>query len=300
MPNSKIHIFNDFNSFHNMANGALQARHEDIQVFKFSEVGEGSVSETPLFKTNFYQIGFFKEVQFEVTHFGTTQDVNRKNAVVMFKPGQTCSFRKADPNANGFAIMFKESFIDWRLHNTNTLKDFSILNPAFECVLFLADEVFSDFIEIAAKMYFEYTNTLDINSLSILRLYCQLLIEKLNRVCSKHVLPATGTMAFKTTQDFKSLVYQNVNKTKTVADYAEMLFITEKTLINYTRKVSELTPKEFINTVIIEESKAMLLNKFTVDEVASYFNFTDQAHFSNFFKKKTGQTPNLFKKDAKR
>lgn len=296
MPHSKIHHFSDFNAFHRMANGALQSRHEDVQVFEFNEVGKNSVKETPLFKTNFYQIGLFKDVQFEVTHFATKQVVNRSNAVVMFKPGQTCSFSKADPNANGYAIMFKEHFIDWRLNNANTIRDFSILNPAFECVLFLDDHIFNDLIEITERMSYEYKNSITISSLNIMRLYSQILIEKLNRICSQHILPKTNSVQFKTTQEFKSLVYQNIHKTKTVADYAEMLFMTEKTLINHIRHTTEATPKEFISAVIVEESKAMLTNKASVDQVATYFNFTDQAHFSNFFRKKTGKNPNELKK----
>lgn len=296
MPDSHIQHFTDFDAFHRMANGALQSRHEDVQVFEFGEVGKDSVKETPLFKTNFYQIGLFNDVQFEVSHFGTKQTVNRKNAVVMFKPGQTCTFSKTDTNAKGFAVMFKEHFIDWRLNNANTIKDFSILNPAFECVLFLDDGVFTDLIEIAEKMNYEYKNPLNIHSLNILRLYCQILIEKLNRICSQHALPNSSSAHYKTTQEFKSLVYQNIHKTKTVTDYAEMLFMTKKTLINHIRQTTEITPKEFISALIVEESKAMLSNKASVDQVASYFNFTDQAHFSNFFKKRTGYNPNDFKK----
>lgn len=295
MPNSRIHHFTDFNAFHRMANGALQTRHEDIQVFELWEVGKDSINQTPLFKTNFYQIGLFSDAQFEVSHFGTKQLVNRKNAVVMFKPGQTCSFSKADPNVKGYVVMFKEHFIDWRLNNANTIRDFSILNPAFECVLFLDDAVFKDFMEVAEKMNYEYKNQLNVYSLSIIRLYAQILIEKLNRISSQQRLPFSNSAHYETTQEFKRLVYQNLHKTKKVADFAEMLLITEKTLINHFRQTTESTPKEFISTLIVEESKAMLFNKASVDQVATYFNFTDQAHFSNFFRKKTGQNPNYFK-----
>ena len=279
-----------------MANGALQARHDDVQVFEFSEVGKDSVKETPLFKTNFYQIGLFTDGEFEVSHFGTTQVVNRNNAVVMFKPGQTCSFSKADPNAKGYAIMFKEHFIDWRLNNANTIKDFSMLNPSFECVLFLEDENFMDLMDVASKMNYEYRNPLNEYSLNIIRLYCQILIEKLNRICAQQVQPLSNSVQYKTLLEFKTLVYENIHKTKKVADYAEMLCMTEKTLINHIRQTTESTPKEFISALIVEESKAMFSNEATVDQVASYFNFTDQAHFSNFFKNRTGQNPSDFKK----
>jgi AraC-like DNA-binding protein len=278
-----------------MANGGLEASHADVQVFKFSDIGKESVKETPLFKTNFYQIGLFSEVRFEVNYFGNQQVVDQKNVVVMFKPGQTCSFSKTDPNAKGYAIMFKENFIDWRLNNSNTLKDFSILNPAFNCVLFLSNEVFTDLIEIAQKMYIEYNGILDDTTLNITKLYSQLLIEKINRLCVQSENLNLNKIYFTTTQTFKSLVYQNIHKTKNVSDYAEMLCMTEKTLINHIKQITTFTPKEFINQLIIAESKAMLSSKATIDEVSTYFNFTDQAHFSNFFKKHTGHSPFKFK-----
>lgn len=296
MRSSGIYHFTDFNAFHRMANGSLQSRHDDVQVFEFSEVSKDAVQSTPLFKTNFYQIGLFSDVQFEVSHFTTKQVVNRRNAVVLFKPGQTCSFSKSDPNAKGYAIMFKEHFIDWRLNNSNTLKDFSILNPSFECVMFLKDDVFNDLLAIAEKMSSEYKSILNLQSLTILRLYSQILIEKLNRICSQPQLPLSGSAHFETTQEFKRLVYQNLHKTKKVSDYAEMLYMTEKTLINHIRQTTDSTPKEFISSLIVEESKTMLYNNTSVGDIATYFNFTDQAHFSNFFRKMTGKTPNQFRR----
>ncbi|MDP1813192.1 MAG: helix-turn-helix domain-containing protein [Leadbetterella sp.] len=291
-----IHNFTNFNDFHHMANGGLSASHEDLHVFNFNEISKDSNKSTPLFKTNFYQIGLFSSVLFEVSYFGKPQTINQKNVIVMFKPGQTVSFSKSDPNAEGYAIMFKEHFIDWRLSNSNMLRDFSILNPSFNSVLFLEDEPFNDLLEIAQKMHYEYRLTLNVSTLNILRLYSQLLIEKINRLYSQPVKSNFTSLQYKNAQDFKTLVYQNIQKTKSVSDYAKMLLLTEKTLINHFKQSTEMTPKDFINNLIIEESKALLSNNATVDQVSDYFNFTDQAHFSNFFKKKTGKTPNHFKK----
>jgi hypothetical protein len=116
--------------------------------------------------------------------------------------------------------MFKEQFIDWRLNNSNALKDFSILQPANDCVLFLEDSAFADLMSIAEKMNYEYTAPLNVHALHILKLYCQILIEKINLFCSQHSLPLANSVHYKTTQEFKTLVYQNINKTKSVADFA--------------------------------------------------------------------------------
>lgn len=297
--NSRIHIFTEFNDFHQMANGAVRSHHNDVQVFSFKDIGEHASKQTPLFKTNFYQIGLFSKVKFAVSYFGQEQVIHKKNAIILFKPGQTISFTKAEPDVSGYAIMFKEHFINYRLSNSNTLKDFSILNPSTNCVLFVDDDVFNDLIDIAEKMFREYQMVNLHRTESILQLYCQILIEKINRMNAELVTPILGSIHFKTTEDFKALVFQNIHKTKNVADYAEMLHMTEKTLINHIKQITNSTPKDFINQVITAESKAMLKNKATVDQVATYFNFTDQAHFSNFFRKMTGESPRDFKKVVK-
>lgn len=290
-----IHSFSEFDEFHQMANGGLSSRHHAVQVFEFSEIQKESKTSIPLFKTNFYQIGLFSEVCFEVAYFEKPQTINHKNVVVMFKPGQIVSFRKTDPNAKGYAIMFKEQFIDWNVSNSKATKDFSLLNPDNDSVLFLDSTTFNDLLDIAQKMHVEYGRVLDNTAINILRLYSQLLMEKISRISSPGMLTDMYPVHYKTTQHFKALVYQNIQKTKSVSDYAEMLCLTEKTLINHFKQITATTPKYFINTVIIEESKTLLNHKLTVEEVADYFNFTDQAHFSNFFKKKTGQTPIDFK-----
>jgi AraC-like DNA-binding protein len=213
----------------------------------------------------------------------------------MFKPGQTISFTKTFSNNESYVTIFKEQFIDWRLSNTKTIKDFSILNSLTDCILFLEDEDFKELLDIGKKMHYEYSKQLDTSGLNILKLYCQLLIEKINRLNSQVVQPILHSLHYKTTQDFKALVYQNIQNTKSVAEYAEMLCLTEKTLTNHFKHITDLTPKDFISSLIIEESKTLLRDSATVGQVADYFNFNDQAHFSNFFKKKTGQSPNDLK-----
>lgn len=296
MPFSRIHILDEINQFHQMANGAVRSHHDDIHVFSFSDIGPEAVEHTPLFKANFYQIGLFSEVQFEVSYFGKAQTVHQKNALVIFKPGQTISFTKADPNPKGYAIIFKEHFIDWRLENSNMIRDFSLFRPDASSLFFLGQESFSELNLIAERMHHEYQEMRSTQSSKILRLYCHILLEKINQVSKVLEIEPVPSPQYHTTQEFKSLVLQNVHKTKRVSDYASMLFLTEKTLTNHIRQSTGQTPKDFINLVIVEESKAMLQHRATVDQVADYFNFTDQAHFSHFFRKMTGQSPRSFKK----
>ena len=296
MPFSRIQMLDEINQFHQMANGAVRSHHDDIHVFSFSDIGPDTVENTPLFKTNFYQVGLFSDVHFQVSYFGKTQTVHQKNALVIFKPGQTISFSKANPSPEGYAIIFKESFIEWRLENSRLIRDFSIFRPDASSLFFLGQESFLQLTLIAERMHFEYQELRSTQSSRILRLYCHILLEKINQISKGIEIDPPPSPQYHTTQEFKTLVFRNVHITKRVSDFASMLHMTEKTLTNHIRQSTGHTPKDFINSVIVEESKAMLQHKATVDQVAHYFNFTDQSHFSNFFRRMTGQSPSSFKK----
>lgn len=290
-----IHYITEFNEFHVIANGAVRTRHDDVQVFEFSEIGKEANKTTPLFRTNFYQIGLFSKISFVVEYFGKPQRVDKENVVILFKPGQIVSF-KSDPAAQGYAILFKEHFIDWRQSHMNSLRDFSVLDPELDCILFLQQDQYDDLAGIAERMLNEYRQRLDASALNVIRLYAQVLLEKINRLQVNININFQNSLQHKTSQEFRALVYKNISKTKSVSDYAKMLNTSEKTLISHFKFAMGITPKDFINYIIIAESKALLSNRATVDEVANYFNFTDQAHFSNFFHKKTGIRPTDFRK----
>lgn len=77
-------------------------------------------------------------------------------------------------------------------------------------MLFPEDEVFQDFMDMAAKAHREYANRLDSTAVSILRLYCKLLIERRNRITRQQIFPATETAHHHTAQAFKTGTYQKV------------------------------------------------------------------------------------------
>jgi AraC-like DNA-binding protein len=296
MGSNEIHYFDNINDFHRMANGGLESQHEDIHIFRFEDVSKDASKRTPLFKTGFFQIGLFKQVEFEVSYFGSPHQVQKSNAVVLFKPGQTISFTKANPEARGLAVMFKDHFIDISLNNVNTLRDFSILEPDRDCVLFLENNDFDDIFSIAVKMQLEYNELHIIKSASLLKIYGLLLLEKINRLSGSNGAVSNFSVEQVTFQNFQSLVFKNIHKTKMVSDYADMLFMTERSLNKHINAVNDLSPKQIINEMLILESKALLQRRIKIDEISDYLNFTDQAHFSNFFRKMTGQTPREFRK----
>lgn len=98
-------------------------------------------------------------------------------------------------------------------------------------------------------------------------------------------------------REYNFLVEQHFKEKHTVAEYAELLFKSPKTLSNLFKKLGNKTPLQFIQDRKMLEAKRLLAhsNK-TVSEVGYEIGFSDVQSFSRFFKKQEGVSPVDFKK----
>lgn len=91
-------------------------------------------------------------------------------------------------------------------------------------------------------------------------------------------------------------VEHNFQSIHTVAEYANRLGISAKQLNEICRHHTGNTALEFIHARIIIEAKRLLkYSDKPIKQIAYELNFTDAAHFTNFFRQRTGITPAGFK-----
>jgi len=99
------------------------------------------------------------------------------------------------------------------------------------------------------------------------------------------------------TGKFLDLVNEHHTKVQYVNRYAEMLQVTPNYLNKAVKQVTGKTSLEQIHEMLILEAKILLKqNKMNVSEVAGYLGFDDPSHFSHLFKKRTGHTPQDYRK----
>jgi AraC-like DNA-binding protein len=297
MPFKSIQKFTEINQFHHAAQGGLQSKSDDVHVFRFSDISKGVVKEMPLFRTTFYQIGLMRQAHFKMSVYEQDYTLENLFALVFFRPGQLIRF-ESDPKWDGYVIHFKTPFISIPSDNPKALKRFSILDPSRESFLVIQESDFNELAEVYEKMLYEYEKPL-FSGLPIVELYLQILFHKVNDVYERNNL---SKESFSTRKElisfqFKKMVNEKLRETKTIADFADMLFVTPKYLIEALKDTIGASPKEYLDNHIISETKTML--RFTnqsISEIAIAYKFKDQAHFSNFFRLHTNMSPLQYRK----
>lgn len=96
---------------------------------------------------------------------------------------------------------------------------------------------------------------------------------------------------------FAQLVGQHYQSRRDVQFYADQIFVTRTHLTRTIKDVYHKNPKQIIEDKIISEAKILLLkSEFSINQVMTELRFHDQPTFTKFFKKKTGFSPNAYRK----
>jgi AraC-like DNA-binding protein len=98
---------------------------------------------------------------------------------------------------------------------------------------------------------------------------------------------------------FNILVEQHFKEKHQVADYADLLFKSPKTLSNFFKKNNVNSPLKIINGRITAEARRLLLySDKSAEEIAYELGYKEPSHFSKFFKTQVGVSPLAFRKQT--
>lgn len=108
-----------------------------------------------------------------------------------------------------------------------------------------------------------------------------------------------GNGKFDVVRRFNLLVENHFKTQHEVKFYAAELNKSPKTLANYFALLSHKTPSELIQDRIVLEAKRLLYyTDMTAKEIAYELGFDEAAHFSRFFRSRSGQSPMHFREAA--
>lgn len=97
--------------------------------------------------------------------------------------------------------------------------------------------------------------------------------------------------------DFMELLYRFHKQERSVAFYADKLFITPKYLSLIIKESTGRTAAEWIDEYVILEAKNMLrFSRKNIQQIAYELNFSNQSSFGKYFKNLTGMSPSAYQR----
>lgn len=96
---------------------------------------------------------------------------------------------------------------------------------------------------------------------------------------------------------FKDAIVDHFRESREVSFYASMFAFSPKYFSTLIKQETGITAGEWIDCYVTLQAKSMLLRRhdLTIQQVADLLGFSEQASFSRFFKKRTGQSPSEFR-----
>lgn len=99
---------------------------------------------------------------------------------------------------------------------------------------------------------------------------------------------------------FLELLRSDFRISRDVGHYADKLFVTPKYLSRCIKEVTGRTATEWIDSYVVNESKALLAStRLTIQQISDQLGFLSTALFGKYFKRVEGITPSAYRKSRK-
>lgn len=197
-------------------------------------------------------------------------------------------FWDIETEPSGFVVIIKKSFVEETLDKE--IKQLLSKISAFTCLYPNDKNTVEILFQLLNKEYHENKDERNAIIEGLLKALLAKLLqsEKLENTISSH-----KDNLF---QKFKDLLSQEKKLTNKVAHYAKLLNTTPQNLNAFCRKESNQSATEVLSEFIIGEAKRLLLyTDETIIEISYSLDFKDNSHFTKYFKRYTGITPNAFR-----
>jgi len=251
---------------------------------------------------SFYQIIWFKSGNGK--HFVDFNEYDvSENTIFFIAKNQVHAFDNF-PGYEGFVIHFSEDFLVQKENDVDFFLKCSMFNNPYQipsCCVGSGNEYKLD--EYIVQMQTELKEHDKYGQEELLRLYLKAFLiqvqrrkyelEELNKGLAPFVVDEKRTQLI----HFVNLIEENYTQGLPASKYAEMLFVSLRTLSNLTLQLLNKKPSEMIHERIVLEAKRLLLHsELNVNQIADKIGFEDSSYFIRYFKKYTNQSPTAFRK----
>ena len=227
-----------------------------------------------------------------------------KSALLFGTPRIPYHYVPQDDNQMGFFCIFTDTYFS-STKNGIVLDELPIYKPGGFPVFRLTDEEYEDIAAIFRKMVKELASDYAYKY-DLLRNYLMELIHFGQKLQPASTLPAQHKGTDRVASIFIELLerqfpietlYQKP-ELRTAGDYANRLSVHVNYLNKALKESTGRTTTEIISQRFLQEAKILLRHtNWNISQIAWSLGFEEVAHFSNFFRKHTGFSPNAFREE---
>lgn len=159
----------------------------------------------------------------------------------------------------------------------------------------ISEEATTDLLEFHAFIVKRYKKTDILYREEIVRSLLQTLIYEVLQLYQDKKTESGNkplTRKEKHLHNFVSLLFEYHMKERSIAFYADKMFITPKYLSRVVKETSGVDIQQWIDDMVIMAAKALLKSSnMTILQISEDMSFANPSFFGTYFKKRTGMTP---------
>ena len=252
--------------------------------------------EIRLGKGDFYKIIWAKDNDISIGVDGYMVEL-KKNHIIFCTP---LNMIQIEPFLKGVTtLIFDREFYCIRDHDHEvSCNGFLFLGSSVPTMVTLSEKERKSFDSHFLLLEEEFENEDHVQGEMLRVLLKRLLIKSVRLLKKTIVNPTLEQSKLDIIRQYNLFVEEHFREKHKVADYADLLNKSPKTLSNLFSKFNNKTPLQVINDrIILEAKKLLLLSTKSSKEIAYSLGFSEASHFSRFFKNHAGISPIHFKKN---
>jgi AraC family transcriptional activator of pobA len=219
----------------------------------------------------------------------------RANDLLFISPIQVVQVKSISADAKGKLVAFKKSFVDGEYFNPTEKLSFMTNAPP---VIALTGEEAGMIVDMIGGMKTHLEDPAKPNRRQVALSMISTLLHEIDAIfrLKSGILDKRLTSQETINIQFRNLVSTFYLKERSVKFYAGMLNITPRHLNELTKEVSGKTAGDYIDEMVVMESKVLLKNtNLPLKQIAELLNFSDQFAFSKYFKKLSKLSPTEYR-----
>jgi AraC family transcriptional regulator, transcriptional activator of pobA len=218
------------------------------------------------------------------------------NSIYFVLPGKVLKLKFSCELPKGWVLQFSRSFFREQYLEGLNIKNADIFYSNGEIPRIALSPKIGQRIDALAEMIAEVMQSQIPNREMAASSLVKTLLVYCDSKCNIRVTNNSNNHHLNLVSMFKQLVSRHLNSRHRVSEYAEMMKVSPKYLNQVVKMVMGVTAKSVIlEQLMIQSCRDLKFSNESIKEIAIKLGFSEQEHFSNFFKKTMGCSPSTYR-----